>query len=159
MSVGLKNVFVVETADAVLVAAKNCSESIKNVVAELENRRLIQAQHHRKVNRPWGTFDSIDSGERFKVKRISVKPGGRLSLQKHEKRAEHWVVIRGTAKVTRGNEIFELKENESTYIPIGVVHRLENPRDSELEIIEVQTGTYFGEDDIFRFEDEYGRKE
>ena len=159
VSVGLKDVFVVDTSDAVLIANNNCAETIKNVVAELENRSLSQAQHHRKVNRPWGTFDSIDSGERFKVKRISVKPGGRLSLQKHKKRAEHWVVIRGKAKVTRGNEVFELKENESTYIPIGVVHRLENPCDSELEIIEVQTGTYFGEDDIYRYEDEYGRKE
>ena len=159
MSVGLKDVFVVDTSDAVLIANNNCAETIKNVVAELENRSLSQAQHHRKVNRPWGTFDSIDSGERFKVKRISVKPGGRLSLQKHKKRAEHWVVIRGKAKVTRGNKVFELKENESTYIPIGVVHRLENPCDSELEIIEVQTGTYFGEDDIYRYEDEYGRKE
>ena len=106
-----------------------------------------------------GYVRSIDSGERFKVKRISVKPGGRLSLQKHEKRAEHWVVVRGKARVTKGETIFELNENESTYIPIGVIHRLENPCETELEIIEVQTGTYFGEDDIFRYEDEYGRKE
>ena len=105
-----------------------------------------------------GYLDSIDSGDRFKVKRISVKPGGRLSLQKHEKRAEHWVVVRGKARVTRAT-IFELNENESTYIPIGIIHRLENPGKTELEIIEVQTGTYFGEDDIFRYEDEYGRNE
>ena len=158
VSVGLKNLIVVDTSDALLISDKNYSESIKNVVRELETRSIPQAQHHRKVNRPWGTFDSIDAGDRFKVKRISVKPGGRLSLQKHEKRAEHWVVVRGKAKVTKGDTIFELNENESTYIPIGVIHRLENAGKTELEIIEVQTGTYFGEDDIFRYEDEYGRK-
>mgnify|MGYP001464613232 CR=1 FL=1 len=124
----------------------------------LEKRDIKQAKNHRKVNRPWGTFDSIDSGERFQVKRITVKPGGRLSLQRHEKRAEHWVVIKGTAKVTRGKDVFVLKENESTFIPIGVIHRLENPGTDSLEIIEVQTGTYFGEDDIYRLEDEYGRQ-
>ena len=159
VSVGLKNLIVVDTSDALLISDKDYSESIKNVVGELETRSIPQAQHHRKVNRPWGTFDSIDAGDRFKVKRISVKPGGRLSLQKHEKRAEHWVVVRGQARVTKGETVFELNENESTYIPIGVIHRLENPGETELEIIEVQTGTYFGEDDIFRYEDEYGRKE
>ena len=129
------------------------------VYEELGKKNIAQVKNHRKVNRPWGTFDSVDSGERFQVKRIFVKPGGRLSLQKHEKRAEHWVVIKGTAKVTRGEGVFILEENESTYIPKGVIHRLENPGKTALEIIEVQTGTYFGEDDIFRLEDEYGRKE
>lgn len=159
VAVGVREMIIVETSDAIMIADARQSESIKHVVDELGNRNLAQVKNHRKVNRPWGTFDSVDSGERFQVKRIFVKPGGRLSLQKHEKRAEHWVVIKGTAKVTRGEEVFVLEENESTYIPKGVVHRLENPGKTALEIIEVQTGTYFGEDDIFRLDDEYGRKE
>ena len=156
--VGMNNTIIAETADAVMVADSGHSESIKEVVEDLEKRDIKQAQNHRKVNRPWGTFDSIDSGKRFQVKRITVKPGGRLSLQRHEKRAEHWVVIKGTAKVTRGKDVFILEENESTFIPIGVIHRLENPGTDSLEIIEVQTGNYFGEDDIYRLEDEYGRQ-
>jgi mannose-1-phosphate guanylyltransferase/mannose-6-phosphate isomerase len=159
VAVGINQVTIVETPDAILISDSRKSESIKNVVKELEKRDIVQAENHRKVNRPWGSFDSIDAGERFQVKRIFVKPGGRLSLQRHEKRAEHWVVIKGTAKVTRGSDVFILKENESTFIPKGVVHRLENLAATSLEIIEVQTGTYFGEDDIFRLEDEYGRKE
>ena len=159
VAVGVNKMIIVETSDAIMIADARQSESIKHVVEELGKKNIAQVKSHRKVNRPWGTFDSVDSGERFQVKRIFVKPGGRLSLQKHEKRAEHWVVIKGTAKVTRGEEVFVLKENESTYIPKGVVHRLENPGKTALEIIEVQTGTYFGEDDIFRLGDEYGRKE
>ena len=159
VAVGVNKMIIAETSDAIMIADSRQSESIKHVVEELDKRNIAQIKSHRKVNRPWGTFDSIDSGERFQVKRIFVKPGGKLSLQKHKKRAEHWVVIRGTARVTRGQEVFVLEENESTYIPKGVVHRLENTGKTALEIIEVQTGTYFGEDDIFRLEDEYGRKE
>ena len=158
VAVGVDKMIIVETSDAIMIANSHQSESIKQVVDELEKKNIAQVNSHRKVNRPWGAFDSVDSGERFQVKRIFVKPGGRLSLQRHEKRAEHWVVISGTAKVTRGEEVFNLEENESTFIPKGVVHRLENLGDTPLEIIEVQTGTYFGEDDIFRLEDEYGRK-
>lgn len=158
VAVGVDKMIIVETSDAIMIANSHQSESIKQVVDELEKKNIAQVNSHRKVNRPWGAFDSVDSGERFQVKRIFVKPGGRLSLQRHEKRAEHWVVISGTAKVTRGEEVFNLEENESTFIPKGVVHRLENLGDTPLEIIEVQTGTYFGEDDILRLEDEYGRK-
>ena len=122
--VGMDNTIIAETSDAVMVADSSHSESIKEVVEDLEKRDIKQAKNHRKVNSPWGTFDSIDSGERFQVKRITVKPGGRLSLQKHDKRAEHWVVIKGTAKVTRGKDVFILEENESTFIPKGVIHRL-----------------------------------
>ena len=140
MSVGLKNLIVVDTSDALLISDKDYSESIKNVVGELETRSIPQAQHHRKVNRPWGTFDSIDSGDRFKVKRISVKPGGRLSLQKHEKRAEHWVVVRGKARVTKGATIFELNENESTYIPIGIIIGLKTPAKPNLKLLKFKQG-------------------
>lgn len=157
VAVGTKDLFVVETPDAILVSSIFSAEKIRDVVSILEKAEIIQAHSHRKVTRPWGVFDSIDQGDRFQVKRIIVKPGGRLSLQKHSKRAEHWIVVRGKAKVTRGNDVFELKENQSTYIPLGVKHRLENPFEESLEIIEVQSGSYFGEDDIERFDDIYGR--
>ncbi|MDE1142715.1 mannose-1-phosphate guanylyltransferase/mannose-6-phosphate isomerase [Paraburkholderia tropica] len=155
--VGVHGVVVVETADAVLVAAKDRVQNVKAIVGKLKAQRGEEAQHHRRVERPWGCYDSIDRGERFQVKRIVVKPGGVLSLQMHHHRAEHWVVVRGTARVTRGDEVFLLSENESTYIPLGVKHRLENPGKTPLEIIEVQSGGYLGEDDIVRFDDQYGR--
>ncbi|TAM03765.1 MAG: mannose-1-phosphate guanylyltransferase/mannose-6-phosphate isomerase [Paraburkholderia sp.] len=155
--VGVRDVVVVETADAVLVAAKDRVQSVKAIVGKLKAQHSEEVQHHRRVERPWGCYDSVDRGERFQVKRIVVKPGGRLSLQLHHHRAEHWVVVRGTARVTRGDESFLLSENESTYIPLGVKHRLENPGKTSLEIIEVQSGCYLGEDDIVRFDDQYGR--
>ncbi|CAG4888335.1 mannose-1-phosphate guanylyltransferase/mannose-6-phosphate isomerase [Paraburkholderia gardini] len=155
--VGLSGVVVVETADAVLVASKDHVQDVKAIVGRLKAGRGTEAKEHRKVQRPWGHYDSIDHGERFQVKRIVVKPGGRLSLQMHHHRAEHWVVVCGTARVTRGSESFLLSENESTYIPLGVTHRLENPGKTPLEIIEVQSGSYLGEDDIVRFDDQYGR--
>ena len=156
--VGTHNLVVVETADAILVADKSSVQDVKAIVGRIKKEHGKEAADHRKVHRPWGHYDSIDNGERFQVKRIVVKPGARLSLQMHHHRAEHWVVVRGTALVTRGTETFILAENESTYIPIGVNHRLENPGKMPLEIIEVQSGTYLGEDDIVRFDDKYGRE-
>ncbi|MEP6907350.1 MAG: mannose-1-phosphate guanylyltransferase/mannose-6-phosphate isomerase [Pseudoxanthomonas sp.] len=156
--VGLDDIVVVETDDAVLVAHKDRVQEVKQVVAQLKDSQRSQAILHRKVYRPWGAYDSIDTGERFQVKRITVKPGGVLSLQMHHHRAEHWIVVSGTAKVTRGEETLLLSENQSTYIPLGVTHRLENPGMVPLELIEVQSGSYLGEDDIVRFEDVYGRK-
>ncbi|HZZ12294.1 MAG TPA: mannose-1-phosphate guanylyltransferase/mannose-6-phosphate isomerase [Paraburkholderia sp.] len=155
--VGVSGVVVVETADAVLVASKDRVQDVKAIVSRLKAERGTEAQEHRKVGRPWGFYDSLERGERFQVKRIVVKPGGRLSLQMHHHRAEHWIVVRGTALVTRGKETFLLSENESTYIPLGVTHRLENPGKTPLEMIEVQSGGYLGEDDIVRFDDQYGR--
>ena len=130
---------------------------MKDVVVQLKIEGKAEAVTHRRVARPWGWYDSIDMGERFQVKRISVKPGASLSLQIHHHRAEHWIVVKGTAKVTNGEDVFLLEENESTYIPIGVKHRLENPGNFDLEMIEVQSGAYLGEDDIVRFEDQYNR--
>lgn len=156
-AVGLDNVVVVETADAVLVADKRRTQDVKKIVAELKAQNRSIASSHRKVHRPWGWYDSIDSGSRFQVKRIVVNPGARLSLQMHHHRAEHWIVVKGTAEVTNGEETFLLGENESTFIPLGHVHRLANPGKVPLEIIEVQSGSYLGEDDIVRFEDTYGR--
>jgi mannose-1-phosphate guanylyltransferase/mannose-6-phosphate isomerase len=155
--VGLADTVVVETPDAVLVAHKSRMQQVKEVVAQLKREGRPEADVHRKIYRPWGYYDSIDAGSRFQVKRIVVNPGAALSLQMHHQRAEHWVVVRGTARVTRGEETFLLSENESTYIPIGTRHRLENPGKVPLEIIEVQSGAYLGEDDIVRFEDTYGR--
>lgn len=155
--VGTRDLIVVETADAILVADKSCAQDVKAIVGRIKSEQGTEAADHRKVHRPWGHYDSVDHGDRFQVKRIVVKPGARLSLQMHHHRAEHWVVVRGTALVTRGGETFILAENESTFIPIGVQHRLENPGKMPLEIIEVQSGTYLGEDDIVRFEDTYGR--
>ncbi|WP_374247565.1 mannose-1-phosphate guanylyltransferase/mannose-6-phosphate isomerase [Thermomonas sp.] len=155
--VGVDDLVVVETDDAVLVARKDKVQQVKDVVARLKAGQRSQAVLHREVHRPWGSYDSIDMADGFQVKRIKVKPGARLSLQSHERRAEHWVVVRGTARVTRDNDVFELFANQSTYIPIGAKHRLENPGSEMLELIEVQSGDYLGEDDIVRYEDVYGR--
>lgn len=156
-TVGVDNLVIVETADAVLVADRSQSQNVKKLVAALEQQKREEQTLHRKVHRPWGWYDSIDQGERFKVKRIQVKPGASLSLQKHHHRAEHWIVVTGTAEVTCGEKKILLGENQSTYIPLGEVHRLANPGKVPLEIIEVQSGDYLGEDDIVRFEDVYGR--
>lgn len=155
--VGVENLVVVETSDAVLVADKTRSQDVKHIVTQLQAARREEHSLHRKVQRPWGWYDSIDEGDRFKVKRIQVKPGASLSLQKHHHRAEHWVVVKGTAEITSGDKKLLLTENQSTYIPLGEVHRLANPGVIPLEIIEVQSGSYLGEDDIVRFEDTYGR--
>ena len=154
---GVKDVVVVSTKDVTLVAHKDRVQDAKLIAADLEREGRCEWEFHREVYRPWGKYDSVDQGKRHQVKRITVKPGGKLSVQMHHHRAEHWVVVAGTAKVTRGEETFLLSENESTYIPIGVVHALENPGKEPLEIIEIQSGTYLGEDDIVRFSDIYGR--
>ena len=156
-AVGCEDMVVVETADAVMVAHKSRTQDVKKVVERLKAEGRTLTQSHRKVYRPWGWYDSIDSGERFQVKRIVVNPGATLSLQMHHHRAEHWIVVKGTAEVTNGEQVFLLGENESTYIPLGHTHRLANPGKVPLEIIEVQSGSYLGEDDIVRFEDTYGR--
>ena len=155
--VGLDDVVVVETDDAVLVARKDKVQQVREVVARLKAGQRSQVALHREVHRPWGSYDSVDTGHNFQVKRIKVKPGAALSLQSHVHRAEHWIVVRGTARVTRDDEVFELQANQSTYIPIGAKHRLENPGSGVLELIEVQSGDYLGEDDIVRYEDVYGR--
>jgi len=155
--VGLEDVVVIETADAVMVARKDKAQAIGPLVAQLKAAGRAECLAHRKVHRPWGSYDGIESGERFQVKRIVVDPGASLSLQMHYHRAEHWIVVRGTARVTRGDETYLLTENESTYIPPGTRHRLENPGKLPLELIEVQSGAYLGEDDIVRFDDVYGR--
>lgn len=156
-ALGCEDMVVVETADAVMVARKDCTQDVKKVVARLKAEGRALTQSHRKVYRPWGWYDSIDFGERFQVKRIVVNPGASLSLQMHHHRAEHWIVVRGCAQVTREDEVFLLGENESTYIPLGHTHRLANPGKLPLEIIEVQSGAYLDEDDIVRFDDTYGR--
>jgi mannose-1-phosphate guanylyltransferase/mannose-6-phosphate isomerase len=156
-TVGVNDLIIVETADAVLVADRSQSQNVKKLVQQLASQKRQELNFHRKVHRPWGWYDSIDEGERFKVKRIQVKPGASLSLQKHHHRAEHWIVVKGTAEITNGDKVLLLKENESTYIPLGEVHRLANPGAIPLEIIEVQSGGYLGEDDIVRYEDNYGR--
>src|SRR5690606_34659145 len=138
---------------------KDRVQEVKELVAALQAQGREELIHHRRVYRPWGWYESIDAGDRFQVKHICVKPGGVLSLQMHHHRAEHWVVVRGTAKVTRGNEVVLLQENESTFIPLGTRHRLENPGKIPLELVEVQSGAYLGEDDIVRFDDRYGRKD
>jgi mannose-1-phosphate guanylyltransferase/mannose-6-phosphate isomerase len=155
--VGLDDVVVIETADAVMVADRSRSQDVKKIVAQLDKAGRTEHSLHRKVHRPWGWYDSIDSGPRFQVKRIMVKPGASLSLQMHYHRAEHWIVVTGTAEITNGDKVLVLSENQSTYIPLGQVHRLANPGRVPLEIIEVQSGSYLGEDDIVRFEDTYGR--
>jgi mannose-1-phosphate guanylyltransferase/mannose-6-phosphate isomerase len=155
--VGVSDLVVVETADAVLVTSKSRSQDVKNIVNQLSAQKREEQTLHRKVHRPWGWYDSIDEGGRFKVKRIQVKPKASLSLQKHHHRAEHWIVVTGTAEITNGDKVLTLTENQSTYIPLGAVHRLANPGSIPLEIIEVQSGSYLGEDDIVRFEDTYGR--
>jgi mannose-1-phosphate guanylyltransferase/mannose-6-phosphate isomerase len=156
-TVGVDNLVIIETADAILIADKSQSQHVKKIVNQLVQDNRQEDTLHRKVHRPWGWYDSIDEGARFKVKRIQVKPGASLSLQKHAHRAEHWVVIKGMAEITNGEQVLTLSENQSTYIPPGTLHRLSNPGDIPLEIIEVQSGSYVGEDDIERFEDAYGR--
>ncbi len=155
--IGISDLVVVETDDAILVTHHDSTQGVKKIVDQLKVAKRSEAQMHRKVYRPWGWYDGVDSGDRFQVKRIGVKPGGVLSLQMHHHRAEHWIVVSGTARVTKGDEVFLVSENQSTYIPLGVKHRLENPGIMPLEMIEVQSGSYFGEDDIVRFEDTYGR--
>ena len=157
VTLGTQDLIVIDTPDALLVAASSHVEQVRGVVAQLEARQSPEASMHRKVARPWGCYDSIDRGERFQVKRITVRPGAKLSLQKHHHRAEHWIVVTGTALVTKGSKTFLLTENQSTYISIGEIHRLENPGKTDLEMIEVQSGSYLGEDDIVRYEDTYGR--
>ncbi|MBS0446520.1 MAG: mannose-1-phosphate guanylyltransferase/mannose-6-phosphate isomerase [Proteobacteria bacterium] len=156
-AVGVADVVVIETPDAVLVTDRKRSQDVKHIVAGLQGADRSEHTLHRQVHRPWGWYDSIDSGPRFQVKRIMVKPGASLSLQKHHHRAEHWIVVSGTAEVTNGDQVILLTENQSTYIPLGTVHRLANPGKVPLEIIEVQSGSYLGEDDIVRYEDTYGR--
>ena len=157
-AVGMEDHIIVETKDAVLVAPKDRVQDVKDLVAKIKKSGRTESALHREVFRPWGSYDSIDSGDRFQVKRLSVKPGGVLSLQMHHHRAEHWIVVQGTARITRNDQTFLLAENESTYIPVGATHRIENPGKVPLHIIEVQSGSYLGEDDIVRFEDNYGRK-
>jgi len=156
-TVGVDDLVIVETADAVLVAHKNAAQDVKSIVERINSAGRDEHLVHRQVHRPWGTYEGIDIGERYQVKRITVNPGASLSLQMHHHRAEHWIVVKGTAKVTRGEEELLISENQSTYIPLGTVHRLENPGSIPLEMIEVQSGSYLGEDDIVRFEDQYGR--
>jgi len=158
-AVGVSDLIVVETADAVLVAHRDAAQDVKFIVEQIAAEGRDEHMVHRRVHRPWGSYEGIDNGERYQVKRITVNPGASLSLQMHHHRAEHWIVVKGTAKVTRGEEEFLVTENESTYIPLGTVHRLENPGTIPLEMIEVQSGSYLGEDDIVRFEDDYGRSE
>ena len=157
--VGVEDMVVVETPDAILVAHMSRTQDVKKIVDGLKHAGRPEGQLHRKIFRPWGWYDGVDAGERFQVKRIVVKPGAALSLQMHHHRAEHWIVVRGTAQVTRGDATYLVSENESTFIPLGTRHRLENPGCVPLEMIEVQSGSYLGEDDIVRFEDAYGRKE
>jgi len=156
-AVGVKDHIIIETADAVLVADKDKAQEVKDIVEHLKAEKREEAHLHRRVNRPWGAYECIDSSERFQVKRITVNPGASLSLQRHRHRAEHWVVVKGTARITKGKEVLTISENESTYIPLGTKHRLENPGKIPLELIEVQSGSYLAEDDIERFDDKYGR--
>ena len=156
-AIGCDNMVIVDTTDVTLVVNKDKTQDVKKAVQYLKQNQRDEVLEHVEVHRPWGTYQSVDQGDNFQVKRIVVKPGKKLSLQMHHKRAEHWVVVKGIATVTKGEEVFELKENESTFIPLGVKHRLENTTKEPLEIIEVQSGTYLGEDDIVRFDDDFGR--
>lgn len=156
-AVGVQDLLVIETPDAVLVASQAHAQEVRALVGQLRERQRVEAENHRKVARPWGFYETVDKGERFQVKRITVHPGQALSKQMHHHRSEHWVVVKGTARVTRGDEVSLLTENQSIYIPVGTVHRLENPGTIDLELIEVQSGPYLGEDDIVRFEDRYHR--
>jgi mannose-1-phosphate guanylyltransferase len=153
VTVGIEDIAVVETKDAILVSKLTEVQKVKKIVEQLKSEERSEFKYHREVYRPWGTYDSIDNGERFQVKRISVKPGAKLSVQMHHHRAEHWIIVSGTAKVTNGDKDILLTENQSTYIPVGVIHALENPGKVPLELIEVQSGSYLGEDDIVRFEE------
>lgn len=157
-TVGLEGHVVIETKDAVMVAPKGRVQDVKRLVEQMKRAGRSEPGLHREVFRPWGSYDSVDAGARFQVKRLTIKPGATLSLQMHRHRAEHWVVVKGVARITRGEEVFLLSENESTYIPVGTVHRIENPGTEPLQIIEVQSGGYLGEDDIVRLDDNYGRK-
>ena len=156
-AVGLKDHIVIETADAVMISPRNRVQDVKGLVDQLKAQNREETRTHKRVYRPWGTVDQLVVGDRFQVNRLTVKPGGALSLQKHFNRSEHWIVVRGVAQVTRGSESFLLKEDSSTYISAGIAHRLENPGKIPLEVVEVQTGGYIGEDDITRLEDLYGR--
>ena len=157
VALGTEDLLIIDTPDALLVAHIDHVEQVKQVVAKLEADNIEQSVQHRKVARPWGMYDVVDVGTSHQVKRITVRPGSKLSLQMHHHRAEHWIVVKGTALVTRGDEELLISENQSTFIPLGVKHRLENPGKTDLELIEVQSGSYLGEDDIVRFEDTYGR--
>ena len=156
-AIGLKDIAIIETSDAVLAMPASQAQNVKALLSSMKSQGRSEVDTHAKVYRPWGSYETVDLGERYQVKRIVVKPGGRLSLQMHHHRAEHWIIVSGTARVTRGEEEFVLSENESTYIPLGTVHRIENPGNIPLEFIEVQSGSYLGEDDIVRYEDNYGR--
>lgn len=156
-TLGVENLVIIETKDAILVANKDKAQEVKKIIEEMKNRNRHEHIRHREVYRPWGAYDSIDTGTRYQVKRITVQPGAKLSLQMHHHRAEHWIVVSGTAKVTNGSETYLVTENQSTYIPVGQIHALENPGVIPLELIEVQSGSYLGEDDIVRLEDKYGR--
>ena len=157
VAIGCENLVIVDSDDAIMIADKNKTQNVKKIVEKLKKEKRSESLLHRKVYRPWGCYDSIDMGETFHVKRLTINPGKKLSLQSHAKRAEHWVVVKGVATVTKGEEKFLLHENESTYIPLGMKHRLENAGENLLEIIEVQSGSYLGEDDIVRFDDDFGR--
>ena len=157
-AVGVENLVIVATKDAVLVSHRDATQDVKKIVAQLESQSRDHHMHHAVVHRPWGSYESVDTGDRFQVKRIVVKPGAKLSLQMHHHRAEHWIVVSGTAEITCNDKVFLLSENQSTYIPVGATHRIVNPGKVPLHIIEVQSGSYLGEDDIVRFEDSYGRK-
>jgi len=154
---GVKDLVIVSTPDAVMVAPRGRAEEVKHLVTTLKQAGHVEATNHRRVHRPWGYYESVDAGDRFQVKRLVVAPKGKLSLQKHLHRAEHWVVVRGTAEVTIGDKVSTVHENESVYVPIGAVHRLANPGKIALELVEVQSGSYLGEDDIERFDDVYRR--
>jgi len=156
-TLGVEDLIIVDSDDALLVADRSRSQDVRDVVEDLKRANRSEHRSHTRVYRPWGYYEQVDEGERFQVKRLMVKPGAALSLQLHRKRAEHWVVVSGRARVTRGEDTLYLDENQSTYIPVGTRHRLENPGDKPLLIIEVQSGSYLGEDDIERFEDRYGR--
>ncbi|MFS2122306.1 mannose-1-phosphate guanylyltransferase/mannose-6-phosphate isomerase [Pseudomonas sp. Pseusp97] len=156
-TVGVENLVIVETKDAILVAHRDKVQEVKNIVERIKSENRTEHINHREVYRPWGVYDSIDNGQRYQVKRITVQPGAKLSVQMHHHRAEHWIVVSGTAKVTNGDQTYLVTENQSTYIPIGQIHALENPGVIPLDLIEVQSGTYLGEDDIVRYEDKYGR--
>ena len=153
VALGTQDLLIIDTQDALLVAHKDCTEQVKDVVSLLTTHGRSQATKHRRVPRPWGAYDSIDDGERFAVKRLTVKPGAQLALRMHHHRSEHWVVVQGTAKVVCDDKVVLVRENESVYIPLGAVYQLQNPGKTVLEVIEVQTGSYLGEDDIVRFED------
>ena len=156
-AIGIDNLIIIDTPDVTFIATKDKAQEVKSIVESLQASGRCESSAHRKVYRPWGWYDSVESGKHFQVKRIYVKPGAKLSLQMHHKRAEHWVIVNGTATVTNGEQTFSLSKGESTYIPLGIIHALENQTNQPLEIIEVQSGTYLGEDDIVRFEDSYGR--